>query len=279
MYDESNDGGFMGGGNQESYSQTPAESRSDKTIRSIIARDLSRVVHSSGSASSQGTGEPTLDGKPVNHFKIVGRVERYIESETNFQADIHDGTGLINVRYFLTNKNDGDNEFGGDNEDEHMGNNGGIETDQEKLEPKQYYSLLCRINVKNDKNMIYVVSFKKVDDYTELLYHQMEALYQHLYFTRGPRQPGNSDQNSNQNQQAKGNDDIFVSRDHDSGVSDVSIKILNYLRQNKHLQDGIAFENLARATGLETSVARTAIAQLLDAGSVLEQSDDHYSTL
>lgn len=250
MYDQHNDGGFTA---RDDGSQSFTEHKTDKSVRSVTIRSLHNVK-----PSSTDSMDAFLDGRPINHFKLVARVETLRESEVSYQFDLHDGTGSLNTRYFTTSNQTGDEAF--EDEDRKRA------LKKEPLQHKQYYTLFGRVAIKNDKPSFYVMNYEKMRDYNELLYHQLDALAQHLYWTRGPPEKGS----------APADDDIFVSRDHGSGINDVSSRILGFLKQKSELTDGVAIQDIARAVGKDVNVVKSVLEQLLDAGSIIQHSDDHY---
>ncbi|TGZ83158.1 replication protein A, subunit RPA32 [Ascodesmis nigricans] len=108
-----------------------------------------------------------IDDVEIAHITFVARVMNITELPTNINYVVDDGTGKCDVKQWK------DLEEGGDNN-----------TAQSLM--GQYVRVIGHLKTHNNKRHISAFAILPVKDYNEVQYHLLEAVYIHLYLTRGP---------------------------------------------------------------------------------------------
>lgn len=207
-----------------------------------------------------------IDGHPITQVTIVGQVRAVTPQQTNITYRLDDGTGTIDVKKW-------------------------VDTDRpEEAVPKyaldQYVRVWGRLKSFNNKRHIGAHFIRGVDNFNEVNYHQMEATYVHLYFTKGPL--GGSGGGANGNYNGDGNagagDSMFVDQYGGGAKSEETAKLgacspgarkmYQFLVNSSSSNEGVHLNLITSGTGLSTRDILGAADELLAQGLVYTTVDD-----
>lgn len=111
--------------------------------------------------------------------------------------------------------------------------------------------ILGNLKTYNDKKHITAVRIYKVTDHNEIFYHQLEALQAHLYFTKGPL--GENGAPVAAGGSGAGVPSAYTSGgntgggpDEYSGLSPIAKRMLIWIKNNTHSEDGVQMTDIAR---------------------------------
>lgn len=203
-----------------------------------------------------------IDGHPITQVTIVGQVRQVNPQPTNITYRLDDGTGLIDVKKWV----DADKP----------------EDTEPKYEPDQYVRVWGRLKSFNGKRHVGAHFIRGVDNFNEVNYHQMEATYVHLYFTKGPL--GVDGQNANGDSNAGAGDSMFVdqyggqNRTEDAAklgsCGPNARKMYNFLSNSAGGNEGVHLNMITGGTGLSIRDVLSAADELLTQGLVYTTVDD-----
>ncbi len=150
-------GGGGVGRNREKQSHIPV------TIRQVLETNAS------------GTEDkPVIDGQEIYLVSLVGCIVKIEEKSTKAVYMIEDGTGRINVDVF-------------------------VDAEESPLKSQRrsactehtYVHVVGKVNTFNNKHSIQSIGMQPISDMNEITLHFLEAIYSHLYSTKGPLHPYN----------------------------------------------------------------------------------------
>jgi replication factor A2 len=132
-----------------------------QTMRSVTIKQIL-------TASKASDDEFAIDGVSVYHLKIIGCIVDVKEQSTNNVYTIEDGTGRIDIKLWI------------DENDESAA--------EKKLKWVQgrYVQVVGKLKDFNGVKSCMAHNMKEVTDFNVLTHHSVEAIYQHLHFTKGP---------------------------------------------------------------------------------------------
>ncbi|KAH8089703.1 hypothetical protein HD553DRAFT_327748 [Filobasidium floriforme] len=151
-------GGFVGGGaNGSPYGSQNSPGTTNKkggqsTLRPVTIKQIIGADQPHPDADFQ------IDGVDVGSVRVVGVVRNISRTATNVSYTIEDGTGEMSARVWL------------DTADDDNGKTGGIEQDT-------YVSVLGVLKSFGGKRHISAQNIRRVEDFNEVHYHLLEALY------------------------------------------------------------------------------------------------------
>ncbi|KAI8807330.1 hypothetical protein BJ742DRAFT_321200 [Cladochytrium replicatum] len=126
----------------------------------------------------------TIDGVDVTMVSIVGRVISVSRASTNVSYTIDDGTGQIDVKEFMDNSsNDGSTE----------------EEGKAPIAEDQYVKVVALVKVLNKRIITATRTPTLLSSPDEITYHNLQALYGHLYAVRGPANASRGPQSMSMN--------------------------------------------------------------------------------
>jgi len=121
-------------------------------------------------AAAQPTSEDSfrIDGREVNEVTIIGAILSVNEQTTNLTFVVDDGTGKIEVKIWLEEKNEAQQ--------------------QKKASWRQgtYVRVIGNLRSLWNKRSIVAFTLIPIVNFNELTFHLLETIYTHLYNTRGP---------------------------------------------------------------------------------------------
>lgn len=143
-------GGSPGGKKQSNHTHRPV------TIRQLVV-----------AFQPHPDAEFKIDDVDVEHVTFVGNITNMVRSATNASCSIEDGTGTIDVRLWMETADNDTGKLDG-------------------IEQGVYVRVIGNLKSFNNKRSLNAQVIRKVTDYNEIQYHMLEAIYVHLYHTRGP---------------------------------------------------------------------------------------------
>ncbi len=150
-------GGGGGGRNREKQSHIPV------TIRQVLE------------TNANGTEDkPVIDGQEIHLVSLVGCIVKIEEKSTKAVYMIEDGTGRINVDVFV------------DAEESPLKSQR-----REACTEHTYVHVVGKVNTFNNKHTIQSIGMRPISDMNEITLHFLEAIYSHLFHTKGPLHPYN----------------------------------------------------------------------------------------
>ncbi|KAI8998243.1 hypothetical protein BC832DRAFT_239086 [Gaertneriomyces semiglobifer] len=114
-----------------------------------------------------------LDGQELSTITLIGRVMSVQTQSTHVSYVIHDGTQQIDVKKFIDQDDDS---FGDEN------------TNSDIFSDGAYVRVIGHIRSFNNKKSIVAFKMRAVESADEISYHNLEAIFVHLYLTKGPLQ-------------------------------------------------------------------------------------------
>lgn len=193
----------------------------------------------------------------------MGQIRLINPQQTNITYRIDDGTATIDVKKWVD----------ADKEDD--------------LEPKyaldQYVRVWGRLKSFNGKRHVGANFVRGVPDFNEVNYHQLEALYVHLYLTKGPLPGENGAVNGGDGNAANGGG-MFVDQPMQNGKSEDEAKLkgvgeagkrmYRYLVDNSVSNEGLHLNLITSGTNMSTRDVLSAADDLLAQGLVYTTVDD-----
>jgi len=114
-----------------------------------------------------GVAEPvTIDGKVVYTVKLVGCVKSKEETSTNICYEVEDGSGLIEVKEWVSEKDSAI-----------------VEQKRSEINDGVYVRVVGQIRVHNGKQTIMAFHISRLADVNEITYHYLESIYIHEQHT------------------------------------------------------------------------------------------------
>ncbi|KAK3241431.1 hypothetical protein CYMTET_48805 [Cymbomonas tetramitiformis] len=156
-------GGFMpspagAGGTVVSPTQRKGEKRNE-SLTPLTVRQLHEGLNGVGLDDTI-----RVDGEDINNLTLVGKIVGEQESSTSINYKIDDGTGQVDVRYWLEDSDaDAPKEFS-------MGD---------------YVRVFGHLRSFQNQRNIVAFSMRPVKDYNEVTFHFVEVVYVHLHNTKG----------------------------------------------------------------------------------------------
>ncbi|GAA5866045.1 hypothetical protein JCM8547_002926 [Rhodosporidiobolus lusitaniae] len=116
-----------------------------------------------------------VDGAEIKDITLVACIRNVSVTATQVTLLVEDGTGQMDARSWL----------------EPDAEESGL---REEYAVNSYVRILGSLKTFSQKRHINVTRFRKIDDHNEVLFHAMECVYVHKYFTQGP--PGGTSINA-----------------------------------------------------------------------------------
>lgn len=259
-------GGFIEEDNRGITSSQPQDARPDRTIRTMLIRQLLKSKPLSPEESI-----PYYDDRQVVNVCITARVEEVDHRETATILQLSDGTARIRASFFVLSNND----------------LAGEPLPRPDILIKQYYNIQGRVQFRNSRLNLTVQDISPVKEFKEYMLTQLEALAQHLRFSRGlpeDQQNGGQGQLQDQNKQQKGgyDDELFVSRGGEDEGGSVSARIIKFLR-NQAQNDpntgihGVHYKIIARGLGLDEYSTESHLGEMESEGDLFQLDNGYFS--
>ncbi|KAF3767405.1 replication protein A, subunit RPA32 [Cryphonectria parasitica EP155] len=255
-------GGFVYGGSQPGSqgAQGGQKGFADESLRPVTIKQLLDLEEAYPGADFQ------IDGHQITQVTIVGQVRSINPQPTNITYRLDDGTGTIDVKKWV----DADKQEDAD----------------PKYELDQYVRVWGRLKSFNGKRHIGAHFIRGVDNYNEVTYHQLEATYVHLYYTKGPLDAdGQNGKMNGADGNAGAGDGMFVDQYGGQNAKSEetaklgacgpnSRKMYQFLANTPGGNEGVHLNLIASSTGLATRDILGAADELLSQGLVYTTVDD-----
>ncbi|GAA5977958.1 hypothetical protein JCM10908_004176 [Rhodotorula pacifica] len=255
-------GGFMAGGSQGGSQSSPGEGKRTGTsaLRPVT------IAQVASASQSFAESEFFIDGAEVKDVTVVACIRNVANTTSQVTLLIEDGTGQIDARLWKD-----------PNEAENLPDDFPINS---------YVRIIGTLKTFSNKRHIAANRFRKITDHNEVLFHAVECIYVHKYYTQGP--PGGAKMQDITHTTYDGGANPYAGGAvPTAGVSDV----YNDLPQNQRAimtfiatraqdpeqgEEGVHVEAIVRQVGGSEAKIRTDIATLIEDGHLYETIDDQH---
>ncbi|KAI9475746.1 MAG: hypothetical protein EXX96DRAFT_540326 [Benjaminiella poitrasii] len=118
-----------------------------------------------------------IDQRETTHICLMGVIRAVIKSETYIMFSIEDGTGMMDARYWCSLQSIIDDE--GDTQDHNV----------PLFKHDNYVKLFGRLQNFNQQTTCIVVHIELIQDFNEITFHFLNAIYTHIIFTNHKKLP------------------------------------------------------------------------------------------
>ncbi len=271
-------GGNGGGGGFVSPQGSNANSSQRGRGEEITSRTLTlrQILNSQKSATSD---KFQVDGQDVNQVVFVGTVLSKEDKSTHQMFEIEDGTGRMKVKKWNNRDDDGTEQSEAQNPDA---------VGAWVIREGDYVCVQAQLKDFDGKKVINAHGIRPIrGDFNEVMHYQLQAIYEHLYFTKGPlpdpRNPSGGVGNFNSMKNGTnglGSRGPAVTANSNSGVSDKIVEIIR--NATNHSGEGVSIntiQNELSKTGFDTKTLRRVVAEMCDDGLLYSTvDDDHFET-
>ncbi|KAN0064808.1 Replication factor A protein 2 [Thecaphora frezii] len=150
-------GGFMAASQGDSPS---AKRAGTSTLRPVTIRQILNADQPHPDA------EFTLDGVELGQLTFVAVVRNVARNATNVSYSMEDGTGQIEVRQWLDSSSDDSQKAA-------------------EIDQNMYVRVLGTIKSFQNRRSVSAGHMRLIEDFNEVMFHKLDAVYAHLYLTRG----------------------------------------------------------------------------------------------
>ncbi|EPQ30444.1 uncharacterized protein PFL1_01970 [Pseudozyma flocculosa PF-1] len=155
-------GGFMAG----SQGDSPSGKRAgNSTLRPVTIRQILNADQPHPDADF------TLDGTELGQLTFVAVVRNVSRNATNVSYSMEDGTGQIEVRQWLDSSSD-DNQKASE------------------IDQNMYVRVLGTVKSFQNRRSVSAGHLRIIEDFNEVMFHKLDAVYAHLSLTRGSANGG-----------------------------------------------------------------------------------------
>ncbi len=145
--------------------------RNSRDKQSHIPMTIRQVLETNASGTED---KPMVDGQEIHLVSLVGCIVHIEEKSTKAVYMIEDGSGRINVDVFV------------DGEESPL-----KRQRREACTEHTYVYVFGKVNTFHNKHTIQSTGMRPISDMNEITLHILEAIYSHLYHTKGPLHPYN----------------------------------------------------------------------------------------
>uniref|UniRef100_A0A7S1BER7 Replication protein A C-terminal domain-containing protein n=1 Tax=Corethron hystrix TaxID=216773 RepID=A0A7S1BER7_9STRA len=155
-------GGGFGGGFNSPSAETPGSAarpqRKSYDEQTLVPMTIRQVI--TAPAADGGNGQILHNGREVHHVKIVAAIRSIDEQSTNITYEVEDGTGLIEVRKWISDS-------------------AGVSSDPEAAAVREhtYARLIGQVKDYEGKRSIVAYSVRKLSSGNELTHHFLEVVH------------------------------------------------------------------------------------------------------
>lgn len=163
-------GGSQGTPNKGGGGRGGGGSRDNQTLLPVTLKQLQGVQP----GEDDGL---TLDGREVSTVKVVAMLNELSPQSTNVRFKLDDGTAVFDGQMFL-----------------HSDDADYAENELAKLRDGIYVRAVGKLRSFQERVSLSCFSVVPIEDFNELTHHFLDAIYVHLYNTKGSMQPGSGGQ-------------------------------------------------------------------------------------
>ncbi|BGO89685.1 hypothetical protein NBRC10512_002614 [Rhodotorula toruloides] len=257
-------GGFMmgsqGGGSQSS----PGGGKRSGTsaLRPVTIHQL----HSATQAFAEA--EFYVDNAELKDITLVACIRNISHTQTQMTMLIEDGTGQIDARMWKDPNAE--------------------ETAQDEYQLNTYVRIIGALKTFSNKRHVSANRVRPIEDFNEILFHPIECIYVHKYYTEGPPGGGaggthaitHTTYDSGANPYAGGgglatsHDDIYA--DLPPGQRTIMTTIAQQVNSGQSGEEGVNINAVIRAIGGNPSAIRNDIETLVGDGHLYQTIDDDH---
>ena len=200
---------------------------------------------------------------------FVGQIRNISTQTTNITYKLDDGTGTIEVKQWI------DTDAGSNAMDT---SNVPGDFSAPKLVENEWARVWGRLKAFNNKRHVGAHAIRPIADKMEITYHLLEATYVHLYFTRGPLEPGggkSAEQGGARSGGYNGMEGGSMAGSRNAQLASLSAearRVYQMLKSTPQSNEGLNVQNIA--VGLRLSVP-----EVMKAGDELQRDSLIYTTV
>ncbi|GAA5874254.1 hypothetical protein JCM3774_000921 [Rhodotorula dairenensis] len=254
-------GGFMAGGSQGGSQSSPG---GEKRTGTSALRPVT-IAQCTNATQSFAESEFYIDGAEVKDITVVACIRNVASTNTQVTLLIEDGTGQIDARLWKD-----------PSEDE----------PQEEFPINSYVRIIGQLKTFSNKRHISSNRFRKVTDHNEVLFHAVECIYVHKYYTQGP--PGGAKMqdithttyDGGANPYAGGAAASAAASDMYNDLVPAQRAIMTFIASRtqdpEQGEEGVHVEAIVRSMGGSEAKVRAEVATLIEDGHLYETIDDQH---
>lgn len=218
-------------------------------------------------AKPLGDDQFEIDGAAIGQITFVAQIRSVSTQATNVTYKVEDGTGSLEVKYWL------------DSEKQEMDAEG---KRAEALTENAYCRVFGRPKEYNGKKNVGTTIIRPVTDLNEIQYHLLDATAVHMYFTKGPL-----DKSGVPKQAAGGVQTMDMGNDMNAGsgaqvpagTSALSKKVFTEI-QNSGVSEGLHVHDIAARLRMNPAEVQKAGEELIGLGLIYTTvNDDTWAVL
>ncbi|GAA5965293.1 hypothetical protein JCM8115_002243 [Rhodotorula mucilaginosa] len=259
-------GGFMAGGSQGGASQSSPGGGEKRTgTNALRPVTIAQVINATQSFAES---EFYIDGAEVKDVTVVACIRNIASTSTQITLLIEDGTGQIDARLWK-NPNEEENQ-------------------EEDFPINSYVRIIGQLKTFSNKRHLSSNRFRKITDHNEVLFHAVECIYVHKYYTQGP--PGGAKMqdithttyDGGANPYAAGGAAAAAGATSDvyNELPPAQRSIMTFIasraKDPEQGEEGIHVEAVVRSMGGSEAKVRAEIATLIEDGHLYETIDDQH---
>ncbi|GAA5828475.1 hypothetical protein JCM3770_003262 [Rhodotorula araucariae] len=153
-------GGFMSQGGSQS-SPGGGKRSGTSALRPVTIHQLLSAEQAFAEA------EFYVDGAEIKDITLVACIRNISSTQTQLNMLVEDGTGQMDARSWKDPAAEDSNPY-------------------EDFQINTYVRIIGQLKTFNSKRHINVNRFRRIDDFNEILFHPIEAIYVHKYYREGP---------------------------------------------------------------------------------------------
>ncbi|GAA5996349.1 Rfa2p [Rhodotorula paludigena] len=250
-------GGFLASqGGSQSSPGGGAKGRGNQALRPVTIHQILNATQAFQDS------EFYIDDAEVKDVTLVVCIRNIATAQTNITMLVEDGTGQIDARTWK------------DPQDE---------TPQEDYPINSYVRIIGQIKTFSNKRHLNVNRIRRVEDQNEVLFHAVEAIYVHKYYSEGPPGGaggvgalGNAPYNGGAaNPYANGGETSGGGGETYSDLPTLQRSIMQTVLANKS-DEGVNINAILRAVGGDPDRVRMEYQQLIDEGHLYQTIDDDH---
>ncbi|KAI4119413.1 MAG: hypothetical protein LQ345_000659 [Seirophora villosa] len=177
-------GGFMGGSQGGSQPTAGKGTLSKDTLRPCTIKQVLEASQPFPDA------EFKIDEVEVQQLTFVGQIRNISTQTTNITYKLDDGTGSVEVKQWVDVEANSHAPALGLLAAGGGGGAGDGKKPSSPLKEGEWARVWGRLKAFNNRRHVGAHVIRPVTDKMEITYHLLEATYVHLYFTKGPLEPG-----------------------------------------------------------------------------------------
>ncbi|GAA6026891.1 hypothetical protein JCM8097_005939 [Rhodosporidiobolus ruineniae] len=253
-------GGFLASQGGSQSSPGGGKRSGTQAVRPVTIHQLLNATQAFAEA------EFYIDGAEVKDVSLVACIRNVSVSATQVTLLVEDGTGQMDARSWIEP---------GSNESEH-----------EDWQVNSYVRILGQLKTFSNKRHLNVNRFRKVEDFNEILFHPLEAIFVHKVHTDGP--PGGASMQAISNQTYDSGANPYAGDggaggggggDAYSDLPSGQRQIMQWVHgqtQSGAGEEGVNVNAIVRGVGGNAATIRQTVEELINDGHLYQTIDDDH---